>query len=224
MTLHPDRIRELLAPFVASDALSPSQAGSIRVYLDLLLKWNSKINLTSVRDSEEIVVRHFGESLFAACQLFPEPATASVIDVGSGAGFPGIPIKIWNESTNLTLVESNGKKATFLREVVRVLNLGQVGVESKRAEDLIAGANVVTLRAVESFGRVLLSARRLLLPAARLALLIGEAQIDAAQSALPDLKWRDPIKIPLSDNRVLFVGYCEVAGRTIDKCSTWNIL
>src|SRR5512133_77097 len=107
MTLHSDRIRELLVPFLASDALSSSQIESLQTYLDVLLKWNSKINLTSVRNPEEIVVRHFAESLFAARELFPDPVVASVIDVGSGAGFPGIPIKIWNQSATLTLVESN---------------------------------------------------------------------------------------------------------------------
>jgi len=206
MTLHSDRIRELLVPFLIGDALSSSQIESLQTYLDLLLNWNSKINLTSVRNPEEIVVRHFGESVFAARELFPDPVVASVIDVGSGAGFPGIPIKIWNESARLTLVESNGKKATFLREVARALNLRQVAVESKRAESLTSTANVVTLRAVESFERILRSASELLLPNARLALLIGEAQVKAAKSILPDLEWRDPVTLPLSDNRMFLVG------------------
>src|SRR5215468_1058001 len=151
MTLHSDRIQELLIPFLASDALDSSQIKSLQTYLDLLLKWNSKINLTSLRDPEAIVLRHFGESLFAARHLFPGPIASSVIDVGSGAGFPGIPIKIWNESTELTMVESNGKKATFLREAARALNLRQVAVESRRAEGLAARADVVILRAVERF-------------------------------------------------------------------------
>jgi 16S rRNA (guanine527-N7)-methyltransferase len=206
MTLHSDRIRELLVPFLIGNALSSSQIESLQTYLDLLLNWNCKINLTSVRNPEEIVVRHFGESVFAARELFPDPVVASVIDVGSGAGFPGIPIKIWNESARLTLVESNGKKATFLREVARALNLRQVAVESKRAESLTSTANVVTLRAVESFDRILRSASELLLPNARLALLIGEAQVKAAKSILPDLRWRDPVTLPLSENRMFLVG------------------
>ena len=206
MTLHSDRIRELLAPFLPNDALAPSQIASLQTYLDLLLKWNSKINLTSVRDPEEIVRRHFGESLFAARHLFPAPVPASVIDVGSGAGFPGIPIKIWNESIQLTLVESSGKKSAFLREVARGLNLKEAAVESRRAESLSAKADVVTLRAVERFDLILPTARGLLRFGGRLALLIGAPQVDLARSILQELKWSDPIKVPLSDSRVLIVG------------------
>lgn len=206
MTLHSDRIRELLAAFLPNDALAPPQIAYLQTYLDLLLKWNSKINLTSVRDPEEIVGRHFGESLFAARHLFPEPVPASVIDIGSGAGFPGIPIKIWNESIQLTLVESSGKKSAFLREVARGLNLKEVAVESRRAESLSAKADVVTLRAVERFDLILPTARDLLRFGGRLALLIGTAQVDLAGSILQELKWSDPIKVPLSDSRVLIVG------------------
>jgi 16S rRNA (guanine527-N7)-methyltransferase len=206
MTLNSDRIRELLAPFLSSDDLSQWQIESLQAYLGLLIKWNSRINLTSVRDPDEMVARHFGESLFAAHHLFPDPIAASVVDVGSGAGFPGIPIRIWNQSIELTLVESNGKKSAFLREVARTLDLKQVAIESRRAESLTAKADVVTLRAVERFDSILPTARNLLLPGGRLALLIGEAQVEAAKSILSDVKWTDPIRIPLSDNRALFIG------------------
>src|SRR2546425_8322910 len=142
--MHPDRIAELPQPFLdpgaeVSDgaALLPSQLRYISTYIDLLTRWNSRINLTAVRDPEEIVTRHFGESLFAARRLFPAPMADSqppadhqrpttnnrVIDVGSGAGFPGIPIKIWAPQVHLTLIESNQKKTTFLKAVVRALTL-----------------------------------------------------------------------------------------------------
>lgn len=206
MSLHPDRISELLVPFLENQTLSPAQHESLGTYLDLLLKWNAKVNLTSIRDPEEIVTRHFGESLFAARHLFSAPSPDSVIDIGSGAGFPGIPIKIWNDAVELTLIESNGKKAAFLREVARVLNLNQVNVYSRRAEDFSAKGSVVTLRAVERFEQILPTARTLLQPNGRIVLLIGEAQVQAARSALSDLTWLDPIRIPLSDKRVLFIG------------------
>ncbi len=77
MTLREDRIAELLVPFLGGSALSSAQLELLRAYLDLLLKWNSKINLTAVRNSDEIVTRHFGESLFAARQIFPEPIAES---------------------------------------------------------------------------------------------------------------------------------------------------
>lgn len=206
MTLGEDRITELLVPFLEGSALSSSQLECLHTYLDLLLKWNSKINLTAIRNSEEIVTRHFGESLFAARRLFPEPITDSVIDVGSGAGFPGIPVKIWNQAASLVLIESNQKKAAFLREVVRTLGLEDASVESTRAEATSARANLVTLRAVERFDQVLPTVRKLLKSGGRLALFIGESQLKTAESAMPNLHWQTPIPIPLSQNRTLLVG------------------
>src|ERR1700716_2998312 len=96
-------------------------------YLDLLLKWNARTNLTAIRDPEEIVRRHFGESLFAAQNLKlgnPAPSAPSVItlfDLGSGAGFPGLPIALFRPEIQVTLAESQNKKAVFLREAVRTL-------------------------------------------------------------------------------------------------------
>src|SRR5438552_13734225 len=164
--MHPERIAELLEPFLAADtgadaqssperaqggpdavqdaALSSAQLESISIYIDILVRWNARVNLTSVRQPEEIVTRHFGESLFAARQLFPAPMADSqppadhqrpttnnrVIDVGSGAGFPGIPIKMWEPQVHLTLIESNQKKATFLKEVARAITLTNIDVVS----------------------------------------------------------------------------------------------
>src|SRR5437868_12076712 len=100
-----EQIAELLAPFVGTTPLTDSQVSAIRTYIELLLKWNSKLNLTAIRDPEEIVTRHFGESLFAARQLFPSgDSHKAVIDVGSGAGFPGLPFKLWSPSIEITLI------------------------------------------------------------------------------------------------------------------------
>src|SRR5262249_54207567 len=192
--------------FLGGRELDDKQLQSIRTYLDLLIRWNSKINLTAVREPEEIITRHFGESLFAATRLFPKPDAVSVIDVGSGAGFPGIPIKIWNDGVELILIESNRKKGVFLREVARALNLKQVSVLVARAETSTSRANVVTLRAVERFDQVLPVARQLLAPSGRLTILIGEAQIPAAHASLPDLNWQKPTPIPMSSSRVVLVG------------------
>ena len=240
--MHPARIAELLEPFLglannrrpAEDArlpqafsersgrandrgLTTDDLQSISTYIDLLLRWNARINLTAIRRLEDIVTRHFGESLFAARHLFPlggreehdlsragksstrdgtleavpqrvggresgtnrtpvaqqrysstpggsagkapgeraesplgddtgcdtvsvAPAAddrVSVADLGSGAGFPGIPIKLWAPEIALTLIESNHKKGAFLREVVRALKLTDVNVFAGRAEDLL---------------------------------------------------------------------------------------
>jgi len=200
------RISDLLLPFLEDRAIDRKQIELLRTYLELLLKWNSKMNLTAVRDPEEIVVRHFGESLFAARHLFPELVAASVVDIGSGAGFPGIPIKIWDDKVDLTLIESNQKKATFLREVARTLDLDQVSIQSTRAETTSAMASVVTLRAVEHFADILPTARQLMHQQGRLALLIGEGQLQTAKSQLSNLSWQEPLRIPLSNSRVLLIG------------------
>ena len=214
--MQPELIAELLGPFFGAGSdvpLSRAQLEHISTYIDLLLRWNARVNLTAVRDPENVVTRHFGESLFAARHLCSSAAndqgrtTKDLIDVGSGAGFPGLPIKIWTPDMHLTLIESNHKKATFLREVVRALKLTDVDVFNRRAEDFPAGsADIVTLRAVEHFEAVLPVAAQLVKPAGRIALLIGEAQIASAQRLLPAYRWDTPLPIPLSSNRVLLAG------------------
>ena len=240
--MNSSRIAELLQPFLSpeilsfraqpkgsqsepsgaveeSAVLSPAQLQSISTYIDLLLRWNARINLTSVRDPEEIVTRHFGESLFAARCLFPSTIhvgadalvrpTGKLIDLGSGAGFPGLPIKIWNPSLHITLIESNHKKVAFLREVIRALGLTDVNVFAGRAEDFPPDRQpntTVTLRAVENFGTILPVAARLVPPSGRLALLIGESQVEAASKLVGGFEWSKPAHIPLSTARVLWVG------------------
>jgi 16S rRNA (guanine527-N7)-methyltransferase len=202
-----DEIAQTLRPFLGTNPISQEQLGCTVAYLDLLLKWNAKINLTAIRSPEEIVTRHFGESFFAARHLLSKDNhLGSAIDIGSGAGFPGLPMKIWAPSLGLTLIESNGRKATFLREVCRALHLSGVEVVSERAEDVEARADLVTVRAVERFESVLLTAEKLMSSGGTLALLIGGGQEETAKGVLPKLKWQDPLPIPLSRNRVLIVG------------------
>jgi 16S rRNA (guanine527-N7)-methyltransferase len=217
------RIAALIEPFLgtapaestprdpsAPVALTDLQLAQISAYLDLLVRWNERINLTAVRDQEEIITRHFGESLFAARQLFPSPADlgspSRLIDVGSGAGFPGLPIRIWSREVQLTLIESNQKKATFLREVIRKLGLNDAMVFAGRAEDFPGQAEVVTLRAVEHFESALTFATRLVSPTGRIALLIGAAQVGRARELQPDIEWQHATTIPLSSIRMLMIG------------------
>jgi 16S rRNA (guanine527-N7)-methyltransferase len=205
-------IAELLAPFVGPAPLADSELSSIRTYIDLLVKWNAKLNLTAIRDPEEIVIRHFGESLFAARQLFPaRDSHVSVIDVGSGAGFPGLPLKIWAPNLDLTLVESNHRKATFLREVIRALDLGSAAVLTERAESVSLRADLVTFRAVERFERILPIAFGLVKPEGRIALLIGEAQVEVAQAALRTVTWDEPLPIPQTRSGRLLIGEAVLA-------------
>jgi 16S rRNA (guanine527-N7)-methyltransferase len=202
-----ERITELLVPFVGPTPLADSELSSIRTYIDLLLKWNAKLNLTAIRDPEEIVTRHFGESLFAARQLFPtRNSHESVIDVGSGAGFPGLPLKLWSPNLDLTLVESNHRKATFLREVIRALDMKSAKVLTERAESVSLRADLVTFRAVERFERILPIAFGLVKPEGRIALLIGEAQVEVAQAALRTVTWDEPLPIPQTRSGRLLIG------------------
>lgn len=199
------RIASLLEPY--APGLSAAQLAQVSAYLELLLRWNVRINLTAVRDEENIVTRHFGESLFAARQLFPSSDMSTrVIDLGSGAGFPGLPLKIYAPALRLVLIESHNKKAAFLNEVVRALEFRQVQVFCDRAEDFSDRAELVTLRAVERFAAVLPIAARLVAPAGRLALLIGAPQVAAAQARLPHFSWSAPVDLPGSSQRVLLVG------------------
>jgi 16S rRNA (guanine527-N7)-methyltransferase len=250
--MDPARITKLLEPFLETE-LTSGQLNQISIYIDLLLHWNARINLTAIRDPEEIVSRHFGESLFAANRLLPRATAARpdharrappagtrqarthehfdsapqdpgrappdkssairerVVDLGSGAGFPGIPLKVWSPQTPVTLIESNHKKTVFLREVVRALTLTDIDVYSGRAEDYPqASAPLVTMRAVERFDAILSVAAGLLAPGGRLALLTGAPQASKARAGLPSLTWTPPIPLPKSESRVLLVGLSEL--------------
>jgi len=210
------RIAQLLEPFLGESTLSTNQLQSISTYIDILQRWNARINLTAIRNPDEIVQRHFGESLLAARHLFPSghayDASSAVnpvelADVGSGAGFPGIPIKLWAPAIALTLIESSHKKATFLREVTRALTLMNIDIKNVRAESLRDKKfDVVTLRAVECFESTLPIVANLLNPNGRLALLIGSSQLPTAQGTLSSVRWSDPVSVPGSTSRVLLVG------------------
>lgn len=202
------RIAELLRPFV-DEQFPAEQLAPLQAYLDLLLRWNTRINLTAVRDPEQIVTRHFGESFFAARQLFPRASdipSITLADLGSGAGFPGVPVKLYVPAINLTLIESQNKKAAFLRELLRALRVDGAQVFCGRAENWGNTADVVTLRAVEQFERTLPIAARLVGQGGRLCLLIGSSQLDAARKLAGETwTWLDPVAIPLSAGRVIAI-------------------
>ncbi len=216
--MHQALIGELLEPFLDpanKQGLTADDLRHISTYIDILQRWNARINLTAIRDEEDLVTRHFGESLFVARFLFPNrsasPASSAVkafdlADVGSGAGFPGVPVKLWAPGVALTLIESNQKKATFLKEVTRALTLTDVNIQTARAESLTgASFDVVTLRAVERFASILPVGAGLVAPGGRLALLIGQAQLPQVQSALPTWTWAESTPVPKSRSRVLAI-------------------
>jgi 16S rRNA (guanine527-N7)-methyltransferase len=139
----------------------------LSVYLDLVLKWNARTNLTAIREPEGIVRRHFGESLFVAQHL---PACSTLLDLGSGAGFPGLPIQLARPALRVTLAESQNKKASFLREAVRTLGLA-TEVWADRGENISTERKfeVVTLRAVDNPAVALELARTRLAPGGLIA-------------------------------------------------------
>jgi 16S rRNA (guanine527-N7)-methyltransferase len=206
------RIAELLAPFTGGELLARQLLSALQRYLDLLLRWNARVNLTAVRDPEKIVTRHFGESLFAARILLhggreAAARASTLVDVGSGAGFPSVPMKLFAPQLELTLIESHNKKAVFLREVLRSLGLERAEVFGGRAEHWAKTADLVTLRAVEQFERALPVAAKLVAENGRLGLLIGAGQVSTAQEVLGEQwRWWEPAAIPLSETRVVLLG------------------
>ena len=203
MSLDPSLILRLLKPYADVDQW---QLESISKHIDLLLKWNARINLTAVRKPQEMVTRHFGESLFAARNLLDPASTSTVADIGSGAGFPGVPLALWARQAKITLIESTGKKAAFLNELIHQLGLGNAKVFSRRAEDYRETPELVTLRAVEKFEGVVPVSARLLGSNGRLGLMIGAGQVDRAKEILDAFSWDGPIPVPGGQSRVLLVG------------------
>src|SRR5437899_9004338 len=202
-TLTDEAIATALLPFRVH--VTPVLASSIRKYIDLLLLWNHKVNLTSIADPEEILRRHFGESMFAAHSAFIE--TGRLADVGSGAGFPGLALKLLAPDLEVFLIESVMKKAAFLLEVVRQLNLTGVKVVVSRFEDLrdtLAPLDFICARALGDHGQLLDWARYNLNLAGKVVLWLGAEEAQRI-SALPAWTWREPVAIPDSLRRFLLI-------------------
>ncbi len=175
-------------------------------YLRLLLTWNDKLNLTAIRDPVEILHRHFCESMYAAVSVPIE--RGRLADVGSGAGFPGLPLKIIRPELEVFLIESNVKKATFLAEVIRELALQNVRVIVSRYEDLgeeIAPLDFVCARAVGDFDQLLTWAGAVSTSARGVVLWIGGRDLERVKR-YKSWTWREPIPMPHSLQRYLLVG------------------
>ena len=145
--------------------------GKLLAYLDLLAKWNRTYNLTAVRDREDMVSRHLLDSL----AVLPFVHGQNIADLGSGAGLPGIPLAIARQDIAVTLVESNGKKARFLREAIRSLPLTNVTVAQARVQDATGVFDTVTARAFASLPDMLAWGGHLLAPDGRWLALKGHA-------------------------------------------------
>jgi 16S rRNA (guanine527-N7)-methyltransferase len=197
--------------------LPPTASDLLARYLQLLSHWNQKMNLTAVRDPEILVRLHFAECLRAA-QRIPENVE-TVLDFGSGAGLPGIPIQLARPGLRVTLAESQKKKAAFLREVVRELDLDRTTVHAGRVEDLPTTAvfDWVTLRAVDKMAGAL----RVAIPRIRPSqgfhgggcmILTSQSEVAAL---IPEpfgggegqrIEWALPEAVPGTDQRVIVLG------------------
>jgi 16S rRNA (guanine527-N7)-methyltransferase len=166
-----------LTPLNSMDAALLKQ---FETYLSLILRWNARINLTSVRDEHGIITRHFVES-FACARALPA-GISTLLDFGSGAGFPGIPIALCRPEIAVTLAESQGKKAAFLQEAVRTLRIS-AKVHPQRAESLAAPFDCVVLRAVDRMPRAVAAAAQLVALGGFLALMSTGKEIDSLEEA-----------------------------------------
>jgi 16S rRNA (guanine527-N7)-methyltransferase len=192
----PDDLRTDLDAGLAALALDPALAMPLLAYLALLDRWNRTYNLTAIRDPREMVGKHLLDSL----AMHPYLAAGSLADLGTGAGLPGIPLALAKPALQVTLVESNGKKARFLREAVRTLGLANARVAESRAEVLNEpGAyDVITARALATLPLIIELGGHLLKPGGRLLAMKGAVPDDEIAS-LP-AGWRlehvRPLTVP----------------------------
>ena len=197
MTVDVAALRPELEAGLSQLALDPALAAPLLDYLALLARWNATYNLTAIRDPREMLSRHLLDSL--AMQPFVR-GLGTLADLGTGPGLPGIPLAIATPGLRVTLVESNGKKARFLREAVRRLGLGNVAVAESRIEAFRpdAGFDAITARALATLPLILELGGHLPGPAGRLLAMKGVAP-DEEIAALP-AGWRvvavHPLRVP----------------------------
>jgi 16S rRNA (guanine527-N7)-methyltransferase len=184
--------------------LGQALGASFAAYLSLILRWNQRINLTSVRDEAGIISRHFVESI--ACAVALPTGIGTLLDIGSGGGFPGIPIALCRPEISVTLAESQGKKAAFLHEAVRVLGI-TVRVLPARAESELTVYDCITLRAVDRMQDAVHLAAELVRQGGWLALMTTESEASLLQSAADSsFAWFPPIGLPESAERLILIG------------------
>lgn len=204
MIIPDNKIKQLLAPygFVPSNSFRDW----MRTYIALLLRWNQRISLTTVTDPVEIIKFHFGESLFALSSV--PICNGRLADVGSGAGFPGLPLAMANVDLHVTLIESDTKKATFLSEVVRELDLTNVRVARSRMYELPidhSGFDFISARAIGQHENILKWSSGRLSDLGKVVMWLGEAD-SAKISNEYGWQWGTAVRIPDSERRFLLAG------------------
>ena len=189
--------RKLLAlEFAPYRSLTSSQLDQLEAHNDLLQRWNERLNLTRIRGTEDVVRLHYCESLFLGTLL--PPGNLTIADVGSGGGFPGVPLAVLRPESQLTLIESHRRKAVFLREASR--SLANVRVECARAEEIQGRFDWAVSRAVSLAGLQSLNF------AANRAFLLSRPDASGLSG-----EWK-LIESPWGKQRVIAL-----------DCSTWNV-
>jgi 16S rRNA (guanine527-N7)-methyltransferase len=184
--------------------LDAETVDKFEVYLSLILRWNERLSLTSLRTEDAIISKHLVESV--ACAMALPPRVRTLLDFGSGAGLPGIPIALCRPEIMVTLAESQGKKAAFLQEAVRTLKI-PVRVHTGRAETLEIGFDCVVLRAVDKMAEAVAAAAQLVVPGGWLALMTTNADFDSLKSAAgTEFWWTSPTPLPDSTDRIVAFG------------------
>jgi 16S rRNA (guanine527-N7)-methyltransferase len=204
ISLTEEQIASTLSPFRV--LLSAEQTIKVREYIRILLKWNQSVNLTSVVDPAEILARHFGESMFVRSLLPVEKCRLA--DVGSGAGFPGLALKIASHDLHVVLIESNKKKCAFLLEVVRALALKNVEILPARFDEIRASsgfAEIVTTRALGGLPNFLRWTKTALAHEGHAILWLG-GEDTTKVSGTPGWIWQPAIRIPESQRRFIVIG------------------
>lgn len=191
---------ELIGPVLSRLQLdlTPQQRAQLARHFATLRRWNRRINLTRITKPREIAERHFGESLFVAKSIKEEAGT--LLDVGSGAGFPGVPLGITKPRFQVTLAEPVGKKVAFLKEIAR--SVENITVFHGRLEEVESHFAWATVRALAT--RPLL--KELARIADRVVLLIGESDARDIVSS-PLFGWKAPTRLPWGRERVLLMGH-----------------
>jgi len=173
-------------------------------YISLYLRWNARLNLSAIRDEKSVISRHLIESI-AFARVLPK-RISTLLDFGSGAGFPGIPIAICCPQIAVTLAESQGKKAAFLHEAVRVLGV-RATVHPGRAEALRAVFDCVVLRAVVRMPKAVAAAVRLVGPEGYLALMTTLSRLDELKNAAgAGFSWTSERPLAVATGRIVAIG------------------
>jgi 16S rRNA (guanine527-N7)-methyltransferase len=196
-----------LNALLSASGLAPVDAATatrFEAYLALLRRWNSKINLTAIREEDAILSRHFMESI--ACARALPAGIGTLLDFGSGAGLPGIPIALCRQEIAVTLAESQGKKAAFLREAVRVLGI-KAKIHEGRAESLAETFDCVAMRAVERMAEAVKAGAALTRKGGCLAVMTTGRELKVIQGAAgEDFRWEQGSPLPGGEDRLLTLG------------------